>query len=396
MNKKHSVVALIPARGGSKSIPLKNIKDINGRPLIYWALDAAVQCGEIDAVYVSTDDESIKNCVGLYGSSKIRVIDRPCDTATDTASTESVMLDFTNRFMFDSIVLIQATSPLLSTKFLTEGINKHVEDGYTSVLSVVRQKRFLWEYNESMAKPINYNPINRPRRQELEGYFVENGAFYITSREALIKSNCRISGRTAIVEMPENSYFEIDEPDDWIIVEQLLKRKYFGMDCRKDFHNKLKKIKALFMDSDGVLTDGGMYYSENGDELKKFNTKDGMAIKLLNDTGIITGIITGETRQLVSDRSKKMLVTELFMGVEDKIRVIESLEAKYDIDKSEIAYIGDDINDLEVIKRVGLGIAVSDAMDCVRAAAYYITCAKGGQGAVREIAEMIIKSKNAK
>jgi len=370
MNKKHSVVALIPARGGSKSIPLKNIKDINGRPLIYWALDAAVQCGEIDAVYVSTDDESIKNCVGLYGSSKIRVIDRPCDTATDTASTESVMLDFTNRFMFDSIVLIQATSPLLSTKFLTEGINKHVEDGYTSVLSVVRQKRFLWEYNESMAKPINYNPINRPRRQELEGYFVENGAFYITSREALIKSNCRISGRTAIVEMPENSYFEIDEPDDWIIVEQLLKRKYFGMDCRKDFHNKLKKIKALFMDSDGVLTDGGMYYSENGDELKKFNTKDGMAIKLLNDTGIITGIITGETRQLVSDRSKKMLVTELFMGVEDKIRVIESLEAKYDIDKSEIAYIGDDINDLEVIKRVGLGIAVSDAMDCVRAAAY--------------------------
>lgn len=393
MEKKHSVVALIPARGGSKSIPLKNIKCINGRPLMYWVLDAAVRCNEIDAVYVSTDNELIKDCVLRYGSPKVRVIDRPQDTATDTASTESVMLDFAEKFVFDSIVLIQATSPLLRAEFLTEGVKKHVADGYESVLSVVRQKRFIWKYDGGKAEPANYNPQFRPRRQEFEGYLVENGAFYITDREALIKSKCRISGMTAIVEMPQYSYFEIDEISDWIIAEQLLK-KNTGPDYGEYLEDKLRKIKALFMDSDGVLTDGGMYYSENGDEMKKFNAKDGMAVRLLNDMGIITGIITGETRQLIRDRSIKIGVKELFMGVEDKLEVIRNIKEKYGMDESEIAYIGDDINDLEVIKKVGFGAAVSDAMACVKDAADYIAYEKGGQGAVREIAEMILRARN--
>ena len=147
-------------------------------------------------------------------------------------------------------------------RILSEGV-KSCSDGYESVLSVVRQKRFIWKYDGGKAEPANYNPQFRPRRQEFEGYLVENGAFYITDREALIKSKCRISGMTAIVEMPQYSYFEIDEISDWIIAEQLLK-KNTGPDYGEYLEDKLRTIKALFMDSDGVLTDGGMYYSETG------------------------------------------------------------------------------------------------------------------------------------
>jgi N-acylneuraminate cytidylyltransferase len=213
---------------------------------------------------------------------------------------------------------------------------------------------------------------------------VENGAFYITSRKKLLKHNCRISGNIDCVVMPEESYFEIDEPEDWLIVEALLKRKFL-----KKYD--LKNIKILLTDSDGVLTDGGMYYTEKGDELKKFNTKDGMAFELLKKAGIITGIITGENINLVKRRGEKLNVDELHLGIKNKMQTINHICKKYDISYENIAYIGDDINDLEVIKCVGFGCSVKDAMECVKEEAKYITKAKGGQGAVREIAELIIK-----
>lgn len=222
---KPDVVAFIPVRGGSKSIPNKNIHPLGGRPLVYWTLDAAVNCDAIDLVYVSTDSLLIRDTVERYGSNKVKVIDRSPETATDEASTESAMLEFAKQVEFNKIVLIQATSPLLETMHLDQGVALSAEKYIDSIISVVRQKRFLWREDGLFALPNNYDPLNRPRRQEHDGYLVENGAFYITTRERLLMSQCRVSGNIGFVEMPEATYFEIDEPSDWIIMEQLLKGK---------------------------------------------------------------------------------------------------------------------------------------------------------------------------
>lgn len=146
-------------------------------------------------------------------------------------------------------------------------------------------------------------------------------------------------------------------------------------------------------DSDGVLTDGGMYYSENGDELKKFNTKDGMGFKLLKENGFKTGIITGENIELVKRRAEKMKVDVVYLGINDKMKILNEICNKFDLKYNEIAYIGDDINDLEVIKAVGFGCTVNDGMECVKEVAEYITKVDGDKGAVREVVELILDSR---
>jgi N-acylneuraminate cytidylyltransferase len=217
-------VAFIPVRGGSKSIPLKNIREIAGRPLVYWTAKAACDCEDIDIVYICTDSDRIRETVEELGLDKVRVIGRSEENASDTASTESVMLEFADKYEFDNIVLIQATSPMLTGKDLNEGFKLFKLPDTDSVMSVVRQKRFHWSVDgNGYAVPLNYDPFNRPRRQEFEGYLVENGAFFITGKSKLIESKNRISGNIRVYEMDESSYFEIDEPSDWIIIEQLLK-----------------------------------------------------------------------------------------------------------------------------------------------------------------------------
>lgn len=223
-----NMVAFIPVRGGSKSIPLKNIKDFCGKPLVYWTAKAANDCDYIDRVYVCTDSEKIKEITNSIGLQKVEVIGRSSQTATDTASTESAMLDFADKYAFKDIILIQATSPLLEKSDLDGACRKYLEGEYDSLLSVVRQKRFIWEINNDEVLPVNYKPDKRPRRQEMTGYLVENGALYITSREALLRTECRISGKIGAYEMPEETYFEIDELSDWNIME-MIKEK-----CRSD------------------------------------------------------------------------------------------------------------------------------------------------------------------
>ncbi|MCH3964315.1 MAG: acylneuraminate cytidylyltransferase [Clostridium sp.] len=388
---KYKNIAFIPVRGGSKSIPLKNIKKLLERPLVYWVLDASVNCSYIDKVFVSTDSDMIKKTVEEYGCTKIEVVNRSEYTVEDNSSTESAMLEFANNYDFENIVLIQATSPLLQSKDLDRGFEKFLNHNYDSVLSGVTQKRFIWtSKGGNIFIPQNYNPFNRPRRQEFEGYFVENGAFYITEKKLLLNSKCRISGNIGISGMNEDSYFEIDEPSDWVIAESLLRKR---IKTENNFNNILKNIKMLITDSDGVLTDGGMYYSERGDELKKFNARDGMAFQLLREKGVKIIIITGEDIDIVKKRAKKLEADEVYLGIKNKIDVIKAISVKYNIEFNEMAYIGDDINDLEAIKNVGFGCCVADGMENVKEASKYVTKTKGGHGAVREIAELIIEYK---
>lgn len=310
-----STVAIIPARGGSKSIPLKNIKLLNGKPLIYYVIQAAADCKGIDAVFVSTDSEDIKTTVARMEFSNVHVIGRSPQSATDTSSSEEVLLEFAAQHDFEHLVMIQATSPLLTSAQLTEAVTRYhaayQEDKADSMLSVVRQKRFIWNDVDGLSIPINYNPLDRPRRQDFDGYLVENGAFYITNRESLKGSGCRISGKTLYYEMPEESYFELDEPSDWNIIEGILKRSQTSHISPNE--EKLKKLKLLALDCDGVLTDAGMYYSEDGVEIKKFNTKDGMGIGMIQKAGLHVAIITGEHTQIVMNRARKLDIEEVYL-----------------------------------------------------------------------------------
>ena len=386
-------VAFIPVRGGSKSIPLKNIKPICGRPLLYWTTKAACECKDIDLVYIATDSPEIREVAesfrreageGIFG--KIRVIDRSAQSAGDRASTESAMLEFAGAYGFDNIVLVQATSPMLRASDLEGGFALFRRSDTDSVLSVVRQRRFFWREDGGKAVPVNYDVFHRPRRQEFDGYFMENGAFYITSKENLLKYQNRISGNIKAYEMEEDTAYELDEPSDWVIVEALMERNGFRADVR-DMPNR---VKMFLTDCDGCLTDGGMYYSEHGDELKKFNTKDGMGFSLLREKGIRTGIITGEDVELNRRRAEKLKLDIYKPGCRDKGTAVRKLCRQYRIGLENVVYVGDDVNDLEVLQMVGFGCCPADAVPQVKAAAKYVAAAKGGEGVIREMIERLV------
>ncbi|MCR4656510.1 MAG: HAD-IIIA family hydrolase [Lachnospiraceae bacterium] len=243
--------------------------------------------------------------------------------------------------------------------------------------------------------------------------------------------------------MPEESYFEIDEPSDFLIAEDLLRDRIYAEEDKKaregsgteilkgsfglnkagdedlkgtvteakrddnekpskppatlsDFvlceypESSVPKIRMFLTDCDGCLTDGGMYYSENGDELKRFNTYDGMGLKLLKERGIITGIVTAEDRRLNKRRAEKLKLDILVNSATDKLDAVKRLSEKYEIPLENIAYVGDDINDIEAVQAVGFGCSVQNGAEQVKKAAKYVSEKRGGEGAIREIADYIL------
>lgn len=219
-----NIVALIPLRGGSVSIPNKNIKSICGKPLCFWAIDAAFKANDIHEVYVSTDSKEIASIAKDYFP-ELRIIDRPQELATNTASTESVILHFMDKVDFDLLVTIQATSPLITPSDIDTAIATLKKNSFDSMLTAVRCKRFFWDDSNL---PLNYDPANRPRRQDFKGTLMENGAFYLTKRSILSLHSCRLGGQIGIHEMSELTSIEIDELDDWDRVEKIIQSKISG------------------------------------------------------------------------------------------------------------------------------------------------------------------------
>lgn len=159
-----------------------------------------------------------------------------------------------------------------------------------------------------------------------------------------------------------------------------------------DVRERARKIRLVAMDVDGVLTDAGMYYTETGDELKKFNTRDGMGLAQIRAAGLKTAILTGESTQLVERRGAKMRIDHVFIGVSDKLTCMRQLLEQLDLTLEQVAYIGDDLNDYELLCHVGLAAAVRDASRLPKSVAHLITEAKGGEGAVRELCEIILEA----
>jgi 3-deoxy-D-manno-octulosonate 8-phosphate phosphatase (KDO 8-P phosphatase) len=151
-----------------------------------------------------------------------------------------------------------------------------------------------------------------------------------------------------------------------------------------------RSVRALIMDVDGVLTDGGLYYTEHGDELKRFDVRDGQGLVLLRQAGILTAIVTGKRTTLVARRADELGIAEVHQAVTDKAATVTALLARHGVPPPAACYVGDDINDLPALRIVGIAIAVPAAVPIVRRAAHYVTRAPGGRGAIREVCDLIL------
>lgn len=217
-------IALVPARCGSKSIPMKNIKPICGKPLIYWVLKALQDASAVDRIYVATDCDEIASAVESFSLEKVSVYRRLAENARDESSTESVMLEFFDRVHIDptdTVFLAQATTPLLRSIDIDQAFSQYKQEQADSLLTCVRAKRFFWN---DEGTPVNYDYRARPRRQDFKGVLMENGALYISEVAKVIAAQNRLNGKIAIYEMPEYGLVDIDEEDDWPIAERFMKK----------------------------------------------------------------------------------------------------------------------------------------------------------------------------
>ncbi len=382
-------IAFVPARCGSKAIRFKNIKEFCGRPLIYWNLLALENASLIDEVYVATDCQEIEDVVKKFAFSKVKVFQRSKENAQDKSATEAVLLEFLQYNDFnddDKFLLVQATSPITQAEDFDNALGQLDNSCCDSLLTVVNEKRFYWN---SDGTPMNYDYENRPRRQDFDGFYLENGAFYINSVGNILRDKNRLSGKISLYIMQDYTSIEIDEHLDWVIAEKYMQEHILS---KKIVPNK--KIKLFLSDVDGTLTDAGMYYDINGNELKKFNTHDGKGFEILRSLGIKTGLITSENTKIVENRAKKMKVDYLYQGVEHggKLDIAKEICEKEGISLDEVAYIGDDINCKELLECAGIAACPSNSLSEIEEMFSIIKLTKsGGNGAVREFIELLRK-----
>jgi len=214
------IVSLTLARGGSKGVPRKNIADVCGKPLIYYVLEAAKNSNYISERYVSTEDDEIKSVSEKYGA---KVVKRPVHLATDAAKCEDALLHFAEHVDFDILCFIQTTSPLVQASDLDKGIALVRHGMYDSIFSATEETWVpKWVEIDGQVKPINWTPNKRPRRQEMPELLIENGAFYITTRDKLLQNKLRYSGMIGCVKMPLKRSFQIDTREELDLISSLI------------------------------------------------------------------------------------------------------------------------------------------------------------------------------
>lgn len=220
-----TTVAIIPARGGSKGVPRKNVLPLAGKPLIVYSIDQALAADGIDAVYVSTDDDEIAEVSAAAGA---EVVMRPAVLANDTASSESALehavgsISEARGAQPDTVVFLQCTSPIRAPDDLDNALAMYRARGADSLLSVVESHRFFWRERNGRAEAVNYDPLARPRRQDMEPGLMENGSLYIFETKGFLAQRNRLFGHMVAYRMAPESAYEIDEDSDLIVLEALI------------------------------------------------------------------------------------------------------------------------------------------------------------------------------
>lgn len=401
-------IAIIPARGGSKGIPRKNVIPIAGKPMLAWNIEEAMASKFVDEVYVSTDDAEIAEVARTYGA---YVIDRPMELANDTASSESALIQGLEALSIegdnpDVLVFMQCTSPLTATTDIDKAINKLIDEKADSCLTVTDFHYFLWKENDDgSVEGINHDKKFRPRRQDREPQYQENGAIYVMKVPGFIEANHRFFGKTVMSVMPQERCFEIDEPADLQIAEVMLS-KALGARLGALGENaatpeaqpsngqclmpNARPPAAVLFDFDGVFTNNKVYVDESGKETVRCDRSDGWGMAQLKKSGIKIAVLSTEVNPVVTARCKK-LGLECRQGLgEKKFEAFKNWCAENEVDPNETIFVGNDANDAECLKAAGCGVVPADAYAEAMEVADKVLSRNGGEGAVRELCEAIL------
>ncbi|XP_036967683.1 N-acylneuraminate cytidylyltransferase A [Acanthopagrus latus] len=386
------VAALILARGGSKGIPLKNIKMLAGVPLIGWVLRAALDSECFDSVWVSTDHDEIEKVAKAWGA---RVHRRTPEVSRDSSTSLETIQEFIRlNPVVDIVCNIQATSPCLHPRHVKEALDMIKKQNFDSVFSVVRRHQFRWQEvkkgSGEPTKPLNLDPSNRPRRQDWDGELCENGSFYITRRELIEKGVLQGGNKISYYEMLPEYSVDIDVDIDWPVAEQrVLRYGYFGRETPE-------VVRLTFCKVSGCLTEGRIFMSKSGEEMLSINTRDTTGIRMLQKEDVEVVLLTcseDPVAQSMADQLKKRTGCDVIDVGEEPLDVLRPMVEKKKLQWKDVAYMGNDKPDVNCLNMAGLSAVPGDAPVVAINAAKYTCHNIGGKGAMREFAEHILLQK---
>lgn len=375
-------LAVIPARGGSKGLPRKNVRLLCGKPLVAWTIEAALAAKTISRVIVSTDDEEIAAVSRQYGAEVVR---RPRAISGDTSPSEAALVHVLETLGVTEgrLAFLQCTSPLT----LPEDIDRTVEalDDADSAFTAAPWHHFLWQEGPDGAIPLGHEKSYRPMRQELRGPYLEVGAVYAVRIDAFLTNPGRFVGRTVMVPIPHERSLEIDTEEELLFAELLLRRR-----LQQGKAALLPaKVEALVVDFDGVLTDDRVLLREDGVEAVHCHRGDGWALRRLREAGIRLLVLTFERNPVVRRRCEKLGV-ECIVAEGSKLPFLQAWLEREGIEPRAALYVGNDTSDIPCLVHVGCGIAPSDAHPAAKRAARMILETPGGGGCIRELATMLL------
>lgn len=383
-----SVVAIIPARAGSKGVPGKNLERVGGMTLVQRAVVACRDSATIDEVIVSSDGPEILDAASSSGAV---ALSRPDDLASDVATSESAVLhaldaaDGGRHGPPEIVVFVQCTSPFIDPSDLDEAVRAVRSGEYDVVFSAVESERFLWMRSEDGASGINHDMSARARRQDREPEYAETGAFYVMNAEGFRAHGHRFFGRVEPHTVPPGHAFEIDTRFDLDLVRQLAPL----VDPLRGAIPRLDDIDALVMDFDGVHTDNTATVDETGRESVRVNRSDGLGLAMLRRHELHVLILSTERNPVVQRRAEK-LGLECISGQRDKRESLVTWAVGAGLERDRILYVGNDENDRGCLEWVGWPVVVADAHDAVRHLARCTTVRPGGAGAVREVVDWLM------
>lgn len=402
-------LALIPARGGSKGIPRKNIKDFAGFPLIAWSIAAAKRSQLVTRVIVSTDDEEIAAVAREYGAETpfLRPAELAQDKTTDLPVFEHALkwLEDIEGYKPEVVIQLRPTSPIRPLNCVDDAVRillAHPEaDCVRGVVPAGQNPFKMWRFNgaDQPLKPLLEvegiaEPYNAPR-QILPPVYWQTGHIDAI-RTSTITRKHSLTGEVIFPLVIDAKFtVDIDTPPDWAKYEALvfqggLEMVTPGETSRRPMPHK---IELVICDFDGVITDNKVWTDQDGREMVAAYRSDSPRIRELRERGIEVLILSSEPNTVVAARAKKMGVEAIHgVGLQDKGRVMREVLAQRNIAAEHVIYIGNDLNDLPCFEVAGWSVAVADAFPEVRRAADFILTKAGGQGALRELCDLILKN----
>lgn len=389
------VLAVIPARGGSKGVPGKNLAEVGGVPLVARAVHACRTARLVSEVLVSTDDPAIAEAARAAGAT---TVERPAPLSGDTATSEAAVLhaldtdEARHGRLADVVLLVQCTSPFLTADDV-DGVTAAVLEGADTAVTAAPFHGFLWRDLATGATPssghgVNHDAAHRPRRQDRPEDLLETGAAYAMRGDGFRAVRHRFFGRTALVRTDPARVLEIDDPHDLArarALAPLLDRNEAPGASRPGPGD----VDAVVLDFDGTQTDDTVQIDAEGRERVSVHRGDGLGIAALRDAGIPLLILSTEQNPVVTARARKLRIPVLH-GVDRKDEALKQWCDEQGVDPARVLYAGNDANDLPCFALAGWPVAVASAHEPVRRAARAVTNAPGGRGAVREIASWLL------